>query len=485
MSYSPALSGWRASLSVALVTVALRAAADPWVLPSEGACSPGERLRGWPVGEDAAPVEFEAGDIVEAERIELVLDYLPPEIWEHRERFFFEGMRLEIGPCFRDYAPPAFFVAATERFTGRARLLENGGIEGRVAGLPFEPDAIDAKDPRAGQMWAWNVQARYRAGGLRGKFRISDLLGRIGRAEPFLGEIFLNQLAHRADRAEGGYRVPGTAPHVWLAGGRFFMPFNAREFAWLQYRNPESDAHSDYGDELHVYIPDMRKPRRAPGFGVEGLYMPKFSVGVDPLAYAGGDHAATIDLSSLPDTIETKRSGFEAMQTRPLLYGHRLLGLQDVLTPINSAAPAYPTSEDRSFGPWGLSWASDRWELRRALVLEGTKRESAGDDEPAMRRLWVDLQTLVPLYYVAYDKRGTLIDVGLFVGRWSEDRPGYPRWPDDPARAVRVIDTVGASFANLKLKGSWRRESWEMVSIPGTDREVRHSLSLRNLQKGR
>jgi hypothetical protein len=275
-------------LAVALLATALPAAADPWALPPEGACSPGERLRGWPIREDAAPVAFEAGDIIEAERVELVRDYLPPEIWEHRERFFFEGMRLEVGPCFRAYAPPDFFVTATERFAGRARLLENGGIEGRVAGLPFEPDAIDAEDPRAGQMWAWNVQARYRAGGMRGKFRISDLLGRIGRAEPFLGEIFLNQLAHRADRAEGAYRVPGTAPYVWLAGGRFFMPFNAREFAWLQYRSPESDTRSDYGDELHVYIPDMRKVRRAPGFGVGGLYMPKFSVGVDPLAYAGG-----------------------------------------------------------------------------------------------------------------------------------------------------------------------------------------------------
>jgi hypothetical protein len=91
----------------------------------------------------------------------------------------------------------------------------------------------------------------------------------------------------------------------------------------------------------------------------------------------------------------------------------------------------------------------------------------------------------VPLYYVSYDRRGEQIDVGYFVGRWSEDRPDYPRWPDDPERPVRVIDSAGAAFANLKLRGSWRRESWNMVSIPESDGEVRRSLSLRNLQKGR
>jgi hypothetical protein len=39
--------------------------------------------------------------------------------------------------------------------------------------------------------------------------------------------------------------------------------------------------------------------------------------------------------------------------------------------------------------------------------------------------------------------------VGRHVGRWSEDRADYPRWPDDPARPVRVIDSVGERFANL------------------------------------
>ena len=37
-------------------------------------------------------------------------------------------------------------------------------------------------------------------------------------------------------------------------------------------------------------------------------------------------------------------------------------------------------------------------------------------------------------------------------------------WPDDEERPVRVIDPVGAAFANLADIGGWRRESWEFVS---------------------
>ncbi len=156
-----------------------------------------------------------------------------------------------------------------------------------------------------------------------------------------------------------------------------------------------------------------------------------------------------------------------------------------MLAPLNSKNPVYPEGSARSFGPYGLSWATDRWDLRRGLVLEGTSREVNPDDEVGRLLLWVDLQTLHPLYYAAYDKRGEPIDIGYYAGRWSEDRPDYPKWPDDPERPVRVIDPVGAAFANLKLRGSWRRESWNMVSVPGDDKSVRRSLSIRNLHKGR
>ena len=79
--------------------------ASPWTIPPEGACAPQGGLTGWPIGEDAPPIPFEPGDPIDISRLTLLRSYLPPEIWEHRERFFFEGMTLEIGPCFRPDDP--------------------------------------------------------------------------------------------------------------------------------------------------------------------------------------------------------------------------------------------------------------------------------------------------------------------------------------------------------------------------------------------
>ena len=67
-------------------------------------------------------------------------DFLPPYVWEHRDRFFYEGMQLEIGRCFADYSPPAFYRAATAAHAGEPTVTEDGGLVDYTAGLPFPPD---------------------------------------------------------------------------------------------------------------------------------------------------------------------------------------------------------------------------------------------------------------------------------------------------------------------------------------------------------
>ena len=486
-------------LAAALTLAAWRpglARADAWALPPEGSCTPSGGLRGLPFGEDAAPAPFQTGDTFSLDKVEVLKNYLPPALWEYRDRFFYEGMRLEIGPCFRDYSPPGFFREATAKFQGQARLLENGGLENHRAGLPFAPETIAPDDPQAGLEWAWNVEHRYQAGGFRGRFRMTDLVGRVGRAEPFEGELFKLQLSYRADRAASDYEVPFARGNHWVVGGIFFEPFNAREYAWRQYRNVEHLKLARRTDDLHAYLPQWRRVRRISASDVEGVYMPSFSVGVQPAQQlvvgtggaadaAGGGVAAAGGIGGMGGTITTKRSGFEGLELRPLLYSIEVLGVHDVLTPINAATPAYPEAKDREFGPWGLSFASDRWDLRRALVLRGTLHKDVGGANLQRFEMYVDLQTLAPLYYLSYDEKDERIDVGFYVGRWSEDRPDYPRWPDDPARPVRVLDPTGAAFANLGEQGSWRRESWDMVSTPPDDAAVKRMISVADLTKGR
>ena len=182
-----------------------------WPVPEEASCAPKGGLLARPgATEDAAPLPFQPGDVFGLDRVDLLEDYIPGFIWENRERFFFEGMRLEIGPCFRDYGAPGFFGGATKLFEGKAKLLDNGGLEDYVAGIPFSPQLIVREGPEAGLKWLWNVEHRYQAAGFRGKFRMTDLLGRIGRAEPFEGEMFKILLAHRSDLPEADYTMKGA-----------------------------------------------------------------------------------------------------------------------------------------------------------------------------------------------------------------------------------------------------------------------------------
>jgi hypothetical protein len=469
-------------------------AEGPWALPPEGTCQPSDGLK-TPPGQDAAPVPFQTGDTFDIAKMQVLESYLPPALWEYRERFFYEGMRLEIGPCFRDYSAPAFFEAATERFRGQASLDDEGGLESFGAGLPFTPADISSDDPQAGLKWAWNVEHRYQAGGFLGRFRMTDLVGQIGRAEPFEGEIFKYILSFRADREKDDYEHPAARGNQWVVGGLYFKPFAAREYSWRQYRNVDHMTSRRRSDDLHAYLPEWRRVRRISGANVEGIYMPSFSVGVVPaqqlVVGAGGGTAGAGGVAAaggagdVGGSITPKRSGFEGLEMRPLLYSFRVVGLHDVLAPLNAMTPAYPESPDREFGPWGLSFASDRWDLRRALVIEGSAVKDVGGDQVARFQMYVDLQTLQPLYYTSFDSRGERIDVGYYVGRWSEDRPDYPPWADDPERPVRVVDSVGAAFANLSQRGSWRRESWDMISIPPEDKKVKRQISVGELSKRR
>jgi hypothetical protein len=245
-------------------------------------------------------------------------------------------------------------------------------------------------------------------------------------------------------------------------------------------------------DDLHAYLPQWRRVRRINSARTEGIYMPSFAVSMAPtqvLPAGGGAGAGSVGVVQVPadagGTIQTKRSGYEGLEFRPLLYDVKVVGLHDVLAPLNATTPSYPEHPDREFGPWGLSFASDRWDLRRALVLDLRKKGGVGSEIEARQILYVDLQTLQPLYIATFDEKNEMTNVGLYAGRWSEDREGYPRWPDDPARPVRVIDPAGAAFANLAESGSWRRESWANVSTPPSDVEVKKLLSVNELTKQR
>jgi hypothetical protein len=454
----------------------------PWEVPAPNTCQP-EQQGNSSLLIDAPPFPFKSGDVISAEQLALLREFIPALLWENRDQFFFEGMRLEVGACFADYSPPDFFQQATEKFAGQATLTDKGGLADFTAGLPFAPETIARDDPFAGLKWAWNYEMRYQAAGFNAEFRISDIIG-ARRAEPFIGSIYKAQLAGRADRPDDDYQAKGAKSRLWVAGGEMEEPFNARGHAWRQFRDRKMLTVPGRTDELHAYIAAARRVRRLTSAYLEGLYLPSFNVGMSPIPGMEGAEGGGAS-STRADTVAPKRSGWEGIEIRPLRADWKVLGVQDVLTPINAKSPMYPENKTRDFGVWGVSFASDTWDFRRAIVLEARYKDPDEEKEKLSRMVMhFDLQTLAPLFYQSWDKRGEMIDAGLYVGRWSEDRPDYPRWPDDGERPVRVIDPVGAALSNVSERVGWRRENWTATSTPSASKAERNNISVQGLTKG-
>ncbi len=119
--------------------------------------------------EDAAAPAVREGEVISYAESDRLRPHLPPELWPHREFIFHEGMRLEVGPAFRDYSPPPVYQEATEKNRGLARIGPDGSLTGYVAGQPFPMDEIDCEgDPHAGVKVIWNFDYRWQGMGQGG-----------------------------------------------------------------------------------------------------------------------------------------------------------------------------------------------------------------------------------------------------------------------------------------------------------------------------
>src|SRR5262245_17986069 len=88
---------------------------------------------------------FKEGDPITFDQLDKLKDFLPPQFWENREFFFYEGMQLEVGPALRDYSEADAYKAAGEKFKGQAKLVDDAGMTGFTAGRPFATESIDCK----------------------------------------------------------------------------------------------------------------------------------------------------------------------------------------------------------------------------------------------------------------------------------------------------------------------------------------------------
>ena len=116
-------------------------------------------------------------------------------------------------------------------------------------------------------------------------------------------------------------------------------PFDARGIMLMTYRyksTPTKPRAKAKNDDTWVYVPTLRRVRR-------------ISTAQRTDAVSGTDFTFD-DLRSFAGIVPQ--------------YEWQCLGEMDMIAPMNTKVKAYPYEKDHNFGPYGLSYADDRWELR-------------------------------------------------------------------------------------------------------------------------
>src|SRR5690606_1265435 len=144
------------------------------------------------------------------------------------------------------------------------------------------------------------------------------------------------------------------------------------------------------------------------------------------------------------------------------------------------------------YGPLGLSFANDRWELRRAFAIRFVPKNA--DHPYKYKDIYLDQQTYEPLYSFAYDQKEELWKIILHNHRWSEDWNGndprgedgvwYRGWENVPEpRDLRVVSDV---VINVQTGTGNRIEFWDNHGTPmESTRRLQRYIDVNRLTMGR
>jgi hypothetical protein len=416
------------------------------------------------VEEAGAAPQFKEGDVITFDQIEKLKPYLPEEFWDNRDFFFYEGMKMTIGPTNADYGTPPEYNAATEKFKGQARIGPDGSLENYTAGQPFPIDSIDCKgDPQAGVkiMWDFDYQWQGAGGGANWFYSYWDRGEQLPLYYEGTGKTIL--LSHRVEKEYldtlGGDVFRGEKRKNAF-GIQVDAPFDARGIMLLSYRYKSSDGPRSEAknDDTWVYVPTLRRVRR-------------ISTAQRTDAVSGTDFTLD-DLFSFAGIVPQ--------------YDWTCVGERLILAPMNSMVKAYPYEKDHNFGPYGLSYASDRWELRDTLIVRMKPKNA---DHPYDHKdLYLDKQTLNAHYSFAYDQKKELWKIISHDKRWSEDTSLVGVWYKGWEGIAKAMDStiVSDMIANVQTGTGNRIEFWNRTGESFTSKgKIRRFIDVGRLTKGR
>ena len=415
---------------------------------------------------------FKEGDTISYADVDKLKDYLPPQFWENREFFFYEGMQLTVGPTERKYGTSDAYAAATEKHKGEAKLGDDGSLQNYQGGRPFPNETIDCKgDPNAGVKIIWNFNKSWNGSG--GNAAWSYTYWDRGEQLPlyYEGTSRTVQLAHHVEPmyAENDGDVFPNEKRLGAFGIEVEAPFDARGILVLTYRYKSADGalKEAKNDDTWVFVPDLRRVRRI------------------------SSAQRTDSVQGTDFTMDDLRS-FSGI---PPQYKWQCLGEKTVIAPVNTKTLAYPYTDTYNFGPYGFSYASDRWEVRDAWIVRFVPKN---EDHPYHHKdIYIDKDTYEPLYSFAYDRKNELWKIIWHNHRYSEDWNGkvnkdpkaadgvwYPGWEgvDQPKNLRTVSDII----VNVQTGTGNRIEFWNNEGSPlSTKGKVRAYIDIGRLNKGR
>ena len=405
---------------------------------------------------------FQEGDVISLDQAEKLKPFLPPEFWDNRDFFFYEGMQLEIGPSFADYGPPPVYTDATKKYGPAVKLGPENSLENFMAGQPFPVEKIDCKgDPQAGAKIAWDFVLRWEGfGGTAVDFYYS--YWDRGEELPlyYQGTSTGTALAFRPEpqfEANKGDVFRNEKRYV-ASGPSVDAPFDARGIMLLSYRykasfGPKATAKND---DTWVYVPTLRRVRRI-------------------------SSAQRTDAVSGTDFTFDDLFSFNGIVPQ---YNWSCLGEYEILAPARTKVKAYPYEKDHNFGPYGLSFADDRWELRHAYKF---RFKALNADHPYDHKdIYIDKNSMEPLYSFAYDRKNELWKIIWHNHRWSQD-PGYTEykgWENVPE--PRDLSVVSDIIVNVQTGTGNRIEFWNRSGTPmDSVGKIRRFIDVGRLTKGR
>ena len=409
----------------------------------------------------AAPA-FKEGDVLSYDDIEKLRPFLPEQFWDNRDFFFYEGMQLEIGPSDYDYTPAVEWMSMTERFKGQSRIGPDDSLENWKTGWPFLEEEIDCKgDPTAGTKIMWNFQSGGGDGYAHFFYSYWDRGEQLPLYYEGTGETV--RLANRFEKKheENDFDIFRGEKRKYAFGVQVDAPFDARGIMLLSYRYKSSDGPraEARNDDTWVYVPTLRRVRR-------------ISTAQRTDAISGTDF-----------TMDDLRS-FNGIVPQ---YEWTCLGEARVVAPLNTTQKGYPYEKDHNFGPYGLSFANDKWELRDALIIRMKPKNA---DHPYHHKdIYLDKQTYTPLYSFAYDQKNELWKIITHNHRWSQNKEltgpeWFPGWEDVPEpRALVVVSDI---IANVQTGTGNRIEFWDAQGTPMPSKgKIRRFIDVGRLTKGR